>query len=141
MKKRKPNKSDQVFFLELCRKYGLSAVYLFGSQVRKHQSQLSDIDLAYLPKKAISMKREADLYVQVIRYFKRDDIDMVNLDEASVALRYEVVREGYLLACLDEEAVYDFVVSTRRVYLDTAPLRKLQYDYLKERILTNSFAE
>lgn len=135
------SRNHRSFFTKLAKKYGLCAVFLFGSQARFEATPLSDLDLAYLPRKKLSNAQEKRIYVELLDYLKRDDVDFVDLLQTPISLAYSVIKEGQLLCCLDEKRLYDFIIETRREYLDTAYLRQIFVDAMKERIASGSFAK
>jgi len=71
-----------------------AAVWLFGSCARGDVRQSSDIDIAILPRDALSTgffgELAADIEESTIPY----DVDLVDLRHANPALVEEVAREG-----------------------------------------------
>ena len=129
----------KVFFERLCKKYGIAAFIVFGSSATGKTNKLSDIDIAYLPQKKLAPTKENALFVEVIEYLRRDDVDLVDLTKTSLILKYSAINLGKVIACIDEKQLYDFVIITRREYLDTAYLRDLFYRYTVKRIKSGRF--
>lgn len=134
-------KTDVKFLKALCLKYNIAAVILFGSSATKRTNPMSDMDIAYLPRRQLSLKKEPRLYLDIIGHFKRDDIDLVDLSNAGLLLKYSVITSGTVLVCTSERLLYNFIVDTRRDYLDTAYLRSIFSHYLTKRIKLGLFGE
>lgn len=128
-------------FLKFCKKYKVVAFFLFGSEASGRTNRLSDIDIAYLPSGKLSAKREDILFMDVAKLLKRDDLDMVDLSRADISLKYSVINSGKLLACADQKLLYNFVVKTRSVYLDTQYMRTIFAFYMNRRIERGQFGE
>lgn len=126
--------------LKLCKRYKISAFILFGSEAAGKTNRLSDIDLAYLPQKKLSQKQEDLLFLEATKLFKRDDIDLVDLTKADITLRYSIINAGKLLACMDQKLLYNFIVRTRSIYLDTQYIRSVFAYYMNKRIESGQFA-
>lgn len=129
-----PIKGDKEFFGALCCKFGIVAFILFGSQATKKTTALSDLDIGYIPGKSISTKAENQLFLEITKRFKRDDVDLVDLKKAPLLLRYSVINCGKTIAYANEKILYNFIVETRRNYLDTSHIRSILSYYLAKRI-------
>lgn len=101
---------------------GLVAVYLFGSYGTTSQTPLSDVDLALLfePGREPSAERHAQLIGLVMESLREDDVSVMVLNRAPLALRHKVLAEGRPLVVLDEIALADFVEQTITRYSDFA---------------------
>ncbi|MFQ6056178.1 MAG: HepT-like ribonuclease domain-containing protein [Methanosarcinales archaeon] len=84
-------------------KEGLLALWLFGSYAKGCENMLSDIDIAYLPKKDLSEsqieKLDKELYLQISSLFETDEISFINLRDAPLDITFSVMRDGKLLFC------------------------------------------
>lgn len=108
-------------------------VYLFGSHAREDAGSLSDIDVAvYLDRRLDAFRYRLVLMEELARFLKGAEFDLVVLNNAPLALQYEIVREGRVLK-EDKRRRVDFETRVLSRYLDTAHLRKVQEHYLKER--------
>lgn len=134
-------KSDAGFFRELCHKYKIMVFFLFGSHASRKTNVLSDVDIAYFPEESLTQKMETRLFLEVARRFKRDDIDLVDLSKAGLLLKYSVIRLGKEIACIDSKFLYNFIIRTRRDYLDTSYIRAIYAHYLAKRISLGQFGE
>lgn len=104
------------------------AVWGFGSQARGEAGAASDLDLAVLLDREISLADELRLRSRVTEALRRDDVDLVVLNSAPPLLRYEVVAAGRRLFARDEEAADRFEERAMRECFDTAYLRQVQRD-------------
>ncbi len=118
--------------------HGVVLAYLYGSQGRGDAGPLSDVDVAVLFQAGLDPKerwrRRLALTQDLMGIFRRYDLFVADLAEASPLLKNEVRREGRLLYCADESVRVEFEVETLRQFVDTQPLRDLRWHYLLERI-------
>jgi len=122
-----------------CVRAGAELVYLFGSQVSEKVWAESDVDLAILLDPEVSRDRYGAIRVQLIAelisVFESNKVDVVILNEAPPLLTYEgVIQSGRLLFEQDRLARIRFEVRAFQEYVDTAPLREVQNQYLKKAI-------
>lgn len=132
-------KKDVIFFESLCRKYSIAAFILFGSLTSGRAGAMSDVDIAYLPSRKLSHGEEDGLYLETIKQLNRDDVDLVDASKADLLLKYSIIASGKVIACIDEKMFYDFIIATRRDYLDTVHLRSIFAKYLVGRIKLGLF--
>jgi predicted nucleotidyltransferase len=120
------------------------AVYLFGSAARGTRGKRSDVDIAVLTRaRGTSHRRSRSLveYVQAAcDALGTDNVDVVLLDRAPIALRHEVFREGKPLLVRDREALTRFRMESSREYLDTLPLRRTFEKAFFRRVRRSGFA-
>lgn len=95
--------------------------YLFGSQARGEATVASDFDLAVYcagsgPEEFFAVR--LDLYGDLCRALRRNDVDILILNSANTILRDEVVRHGLLIYDRDSEARMDFEVKALHHALD-----------------------
>ena len=109
------------------------AVYGFGSRLDSGAVRpASDVDLAILVGRHLSLAEELDVRAEVVEELRRDDVDLVVLDHAPPLLRYEVVATGRRLFTRHQRAAEVFEERTYREYFDTAYLRAVQRELLRE---------
>lgn len=101
------------------------AAYLFGSYARGTAGALADVDVAVLVAADLDDQRrfalQLDLMSALQRALSRDDVDVVVLNAAPLALSYRVLRDGILLTCRDQQTRIDFTARTVSQYLDFKP--------------------
>ena len=117
--------------------------YLFGSHARGRPTPISDVDFAVLLSDA--MPREGFLDYQIAmtreltRIFRSDEVQVVILNRAPPLLAYKVILEGRLLVCRDQVVRMRFQVDVTRRYLDTKPMRRVQFEAMARRIREGRF--
>ena len=79
----------------LAKQYHLDLLILFGSQASGRKNHLSDIDLAFYRLRPLSDEEETGLYSSLMAFYKRNDIDLINISQAhSALLRYQIFMTG-----------------------------------------------
>jgi predicted nucleotidyltransferase len=108
------------------------AVYGFGSRARGEAGPRSDVDVAVLLERRLDLREELRLRAEVVDELRRDDVDLVVLNQAPPLLRYEVVAAGRRLFARDEETADLFEERAARECFDTAHLRSVQQRLARE---------
>jgi predicted nucleotidyltransferase len=120
------------------------AVYLFGSAARGTRGKRSDVDIAVLTRPRETSQRRSRSLVEYVQAacdaLGTDNVDVVLLHRAPIALRHEVFREGKPLLVRDPEALTRFRLESSREYLDTIPLRRTFEEAFFRRVRRNGFA-
>ena len=107
---------------------GVLLAYLFGSTRQGQAGQ--DVDLAILRGDGpVFRLREA-----IMEALGTQRVDLVDLRSAPPVLRFEIISTGRPLYAVSAEAREHFELDTLHLYRDTAPLRRRQRKYLKERM-------
>src|SRR5215831_8464645 len=129
----------------LFRQHPVQLAYLFGSQATGHTHAESDVDVAVLLAASLTADERFTTRLTLIgaltRLFGTDKVDVVVLNEASPLLAYEVLRNGVLLYCPDDNTRVDFQVRALCAYEDTAPLRTLLAEAMVERLKAGTFGK
>ncbi|MFP4020174.1 MAG: type VII toxin-antitoxin system MntA family adenylyltransferase antitoxin [Halanaerobium sp.] len=115
----------------------IQAVYLFGSQAKGNADTDSDIDIAVLLENDYTEKSgeiKIKLYEELIKA-GLDNIDLVILNQASALLKYEVVKENYLVYKKNDFEAASYQSLMIRKYLDFEYYLKQNQQKFKERIL------
>ncbi|MGB9720787.1 MAG: type VII toxin-antitoxin system MntA family adenylyltransferase antitoxin [bacterium] len=112
--------------------------YVFGSYGINRSSPLSDVDLAFyvLPDKD-GFEKKLALMAEITSILKTDEVDIVILNKAPLAICYQVLKTGRLLFSKDERLRLKFVNRVFNIYCDTEPLRKSAEANLLKRIKEN----
>jgi predicted nucleotidyltransferase len=104
---------------------GVQLAYLFGSHARGEAGPLSDIDIAVLLRAPCTRQEAFDLRLKIIgglvRVLGTDDVDVIVLNEAPLALQYRVLRDGRVIYCRDRQAMIEHRARTMSYYLDFKP--------------------
>lgn len=93
------------------------AVWAFGSAWEGEVQLGSDVDVAVLGERPLSLDERLKILDQLQAQLQFDDIDLIVLNEANVILRFEAVS-GKLLFCRDDQMMAAFVSLTAREYED-----------------------
>ncbi len=107
------------FIYKINDKYSIDLAYLFGSVARNQYNKESDIDIAIKFKNKYSKMDEIFIRGEIIdigkAYFKRN-VDIVSLDNAPIALKYEIIKDGILLIdCYERVSIESLII---REYFD-----------------------
>lgn len=115
-------------------------VLLFGSRARDASGPLSDIDIAVM----LERGKVADPFEWKTRWTAEiagpgNDVDIVILDEAPPALRFNVARDSVPLWIGDEHAHHMFRFEAVRDWLDFEPMTRVHQKALVDRIRNGTF--
>lgn len=106
--------------------------FIFGSHARGTSGKLSDIDIAVLYKGKIDEeKAENKLFHDLAVALKTDNIDLVNIKEATPLLAHRAVIRGKALTKHSRHREAQLKVAVLREYEDTRKLREAKYAMLK----------
>lgn len=103
--------------------------YLFGSHVQGTSSKKSDIDIAvYLKDSAHEsfFDIKMDLYVNLSRTLKRNDIDLVIMNTCkNLILLHAIISHGVVIYCQDEFFRLDYEQKIMHSAIDFKQQRKM----------------
>jgi hypothetical protein len=107
-------------------------VYEFGSAASDTAGSLSDVDIAVLLDARLEWDAERELRGSLAAAVPR--VDLVILNQAPPALRFEIITSGRCLLARDlrEQAEFEIVSLSR--FLDFQPVRRVQQQYLRARV-------
>ncbi len=124
-------------------KHGVVLAYLYGSQMTGKAGPLSDVDVAVLFPPRLSkderFSRALSLMADLAHVFRRDDVNLLDLDEGTPLLNNNVRLHGRVIYCVDERARAEFALRAHQQFVDTEPLRREQNRYLQEKIRRGLF--
>lgn len=123
---------------KICRKFNILLLYLYGSYATGKQTKLSDIDIAYLPSKKLSLKEEIDFLKKIEEIFEDEGIDLIDLNKAPLTLIHRVLKEGKCLYAKNLGIKIEFETKKEIEYLDTFWMRKEYFEKMVERIENGS---
>jgi predicted nucleotidyltransferase len=110
---------------------------LFGSLAKGTANKISDIDIAVMvdPKfdKTFPYGYQAELITDFIRILKRNDVDVVILNEAKILLKHQVLRYGKFIYVRDEQARIQFQIDTINQYEDFKVLDRIHEEARHQR--------
>lgn len=102
---------------------GLQILLLFGSTVSGNTHKKSDIDLAFLFDRPVDI---LTLTNKVIRLLHTDNIDVVDLKNASPLMRFSIAKNGILIYEKEDAMFNGFYSLAFRRYIDTKKIRDAQ---------------
>lgn len=114
-------------------KSGVLLAYLFGSCVQEESSP-SDVDIALLLQGEDFHALFQELMIEIPEVLETERLDLLILNRATPVLAFEVVAGGEIIYFRDEAVLNDFEMGIIRKFQDTAYLRKVQNEYLKQRV-------
>lgn len=95
----------------------LVVAFVFGSVLQDGRQQVRDVDIAVLGRSSLSLSCMGDLFLELVRVFGTNRVDVVDLRQARRELRHEVLSRGRLLAERDGETFTRFRERTLREHL------------------------
>lgn len=114
-----PEMEDQI--QELVKKAGadrdILAVILYGSYVRGENYRDIDVCLVIDP----SHEKKVNLAKKGLEYIRKFDLDIRTYSELPLYMQIRVLREGKVLLCKDEDALYEISIKTSRYFEDYYP--------------------
>jgi predicted nucleotidyltransferase len=115
-----------------CKEAGIELLILFGSRVTSFAGASSDIDLAVRVRRGLKISK-LDLLYELEGFFHPERVDLVILSpNTPPLLQYEIFLKGRVLFEEADGLFEEGRLKAWNLYLDTAPLRKREIEYLKE---------
>jgi uncharacterized protein len=109
------------FIEKIDSKYPIKLAYLFGSRAKGTENSMSDVDIAIIFKNSYSKMdlviARGDIIEEGKAFFMLD-IDVVSLDDASITLKHEVIKNGIIIKDTTDAARAEFESITLREYFD-----------------------
>ncbi|MFW6025006.1 MAG: type VII toxin-antitoxin system MntA family adenylyltransferase antitoxin [Candidatus Woesearchaeota archaeon] len=100
----------------LCKKYDVDLLILFGSRANNKHKNSSDYDIAFFSRNGLSNDDENILYKEIISVLNFEKLDLINLKKNhSVVLRNEIFSKGELIY---ESSEGLFKVIKTKVWMD-----------------------
>ena len=113
-------------------KFGLDALWLFGSEAQGTARPDSDVDLAALFKRGPTPLEVFEAQAELAEAFQKD-VDLVDLDKVSPILGRQVLRNGKLVIDRNPKRRYAFFSRTISMYEDVKIMRRESERKLLER--------
>jgi predicted nucleotidyltransferase len=117
----------------IAKRYGLRLIVLFGSQVTGRTHVESDVDVAVLARRPLTVAQRSQLWMELSDAFQTE-IDLTMLNRGEPLLLYRVASSGRLLYESERWAWAEFKGYAARYYEDTQKLRDDLARYLKREI-------
>ncbi len=110
---------------KILRENSVIFAYLFGSQLHGITGKLSDVDIAVFMDKNLSDRERFDkklrIMSEVSTLLKKDEIDIVILNDAYPLLEHRIIKHGNLIFSEDEKERIQYEVRATMRYLDFKP--------------------
>jgi len=110
---------------------------LFGSTIKGTSNKLSDVDIAVMIapgfKDSSPYGYQATLTADLMQELRRNDVDVVILNEAPILLKYEILRYGDFVHIRDKQARIQFQVDTLNQYEDFKQLYRVHEEAFHKR--------
>jgi predicted nucleotidyltransferase len=111
--------------------------YLYGSAAKGKAGKLSDVDIAVLFDDSLSKKERFKLQLKLIgeiaALLKTDNIDLVDIDEAPLSLKFEIIKANCPVFVRNRMLKIDFEHEVMSRYLDRRYYEKrAASEYLKK---------
>jgi predicted nucleotidyltransferase len=124
---------------EICREFGVSLLYVFGSYATGTAYKLSDLDIGFLSKDRLNLDRFLKLLGRFQEIFGDEAVDLVDLSKVPLTLIHRVIKEGRCLYAQEHSKRIEFEVRNESIYYDIEPLRREYFEALTRRIKDGSF--
>lgn len=95
----------------------LIAIYIFGSMADNSTTSESDIDIAFLSFRKISAVEKWKIQEELASKLNQD-VDLIDLKDATTILQTEVIEKGILIYSGDSYQVNHFEMITYSMYAD-----------------------
>ncbi|MGB9804957.1 type VII toxin-antitoxin system MntA family adenylyltransferase antitoxin [Desulfofundulus sp.] len=120
--------------------FGVTCCYLFGSRAGQDYYGDSDIDLAVIFADYSPDIHNLDLEIQLQNAVAENlaplEVDLLFLQKAPVYLKFNVIKTGKVVYCINDEFRTDFEDITIRDYLDFKPFLEMYYREMAEDLLS-----
>src|SRR3989338_7393893 len=132
-------KFDKEKLNDFAKKADIKRIVVFGSRGLKTAKDESDFDIAVSLKNGKSIFDELGKYSEMLEDFAKifsaneDKIDLTDLNNANILLRYEITKGGVLLFG-DSQDYEEFKAFSFRDYVDAKPLFDLEDKIIKKRL-------
>jgi len=129
-------------FMEALRKIFKSeekilVAYLFGSQAKKLNTPISDVDIAILLSETPKNLFEYYLYmVNKLSGIVGDNLDLIILNTAPPMLKHQIIKYGKIIYTRDEKERIKFEARAESEYLDFSRALRRYDECLIKQILT-----
>ncbi|KAA0439454.1 MAG: nucleotidyltransferase domain-containing protein [Candidatus Thioglobus sp.] len=110
----------------------LLAIYIFGSVADGVDNAGSDIDVAFLAEDSLDDVARWNIAQELAINFQRD-VDLIDLNNCSEVLRFQIVSKGQLIFAKNKKIVNQFADKSYWLYMDLQELKTTQYADIKER--------
>lgn len=123
---------------KVAQQHNLSCVVLFGSQATGKTHLLSDTDIGFMTEREIDYKDQFRIQTDFSESLQISNLELVNMRRISPLLMKQVADKGKLLYEDRRGRFISFRVMSFKLYVETAPLRRLRERYLSNFIKSHA---
>lgn len=109
----------------------VKAIYMYGSIITEYFNDESDIDIAILLDKKIEIQTLYEINMKLASTLDKD-VDLVQLDNVSTVLQFQVIQTGKRIFCKDEKYCNRYESQIFCEYIELNELRKPYLDEIKK---------
>ena len=124
---------------DIAKKHGLLCLVLFGSQATGKTHNLSDTDIAFMGGHEINYREQFEIQSDLEEIITNNPIELVNMRRISPLLMRRIADMGKLLYEDRPGRFIAFKIMAFKLYVETAPLRRLRERYLSNFIKTYAY--
>lgn len=96
--------------------YGIYLIFIFGSCAKAEKTKKSDIDIGVYLKNRISPEETWKLHCELMDLSRRDDIDLVILNDAHPILLFDLIKHHNLVYKRNDLILYTFFSWAKKRY-------------------------
>jgi len=129
-----------LFVQDINKKYPLELSYLFGSIAKGEDNNMSDIDIAIKFENTYMSLNDALIRGEIIdlgQAIFNMQMDIVNLDRASIFLKHQVVKYGIVIMDYPDRASFESLVF--REYFDFQYYSDIYDDNIAQRLKNKTY--
>ena len=115
--------------VSLAEKHNLEFVALFGSQARGSTHDKSDIDIAVISHTKLDIP---GIMSEMSEIFKKEDVQVIDLSQASPTLMYAVVKDGKALYEEKDASFFRWKLYAIKIWMETSWLRNMRTKKIRE---------
>jgi len=119
--------------IEVCRRFGVDVLLLFGSQVSGKTHAESDIDLAFAGRRRLSFDEEAAFNAELQTILGQSRVQTVSIFKTSPLLKKRIFDEHIPLYVADAFLYHSLASYAIKSYLETKHLRDALNNYLRQK--------
>ena len=110
---------------EIIDKYDIGLIYIFGSYATNKNDKNSDLDIAVYLNGEFDSLIKLEIFDELVRIFRREDIDLVILNKADTVLQFQVIKYGKVVYMKDLFIKVSYEYKTMGFYMDMEHFRNV----------------
>ncbi len=120
----------------------IDLLYIHGSYALGKQDKESDLDLAFLTSKGVSLEKRRRLRLDLQAYMFKSlgehcpELDVVSLPDVPILLQFNIIRKGKVIYERTPGIKIDYELSTEQKYDDEFPALERETEMILDRILS-----